>query len=246
MREKDAIKGVILASAKKTFFAGAELKDVLAAPDDAPEVFRWIEPMKKNCARWRRSACRWCGAQRRGARRRLGDRAGARTAASLLDDPKIQLGLPEVTLGLLPGAGGVTKMTRLLGLQGALPYLVEGKLLPARGAEAGPGAGLSPTPRRPARGGAGVDRGQPGAEAALGRQELQDARRRAHATRRSPQMLAVAPAMLQAEDARPLSGARRRSLAAMVEGAHGRFRHRAAHRDRATSPSSWSARSRRT
>jgi 3-hydroxyacyl-CoA dehydrogenase/enoyl-CoA hydratase/3-hydroxybutyryl-CoA epimerase len=44
-----------------------------------------------------------------------------------IDDKKIQLGLPEVTLGLLPGASGVTKMTRMLGLMGAQPYLVEGK-----------------------------------------------------------------------------------------------------------------------
>src|ERR1035437_7075032 len=44
-----------------------------------------------------------------------------------IDDRKIQFGLPEVTLGLLPGASGVTKMTRHLGLMGAQPYLVEGK-----------------------------------------------------------------------------------------------------------------------
>lgn len=40
---------------------------------------------------------------------------------------KTLFGLPEVTLGLLPGASGVTKMTRHLGLVMAQPYLVEGK-----------------------------------------------------------------------------------------------------------------------
>jgi 3-hydroxyacyl-CoA dehydrogenase/enoyl-CoA hydratase/3-hydroxybutyryl-CoA epimerase len=49
-----------------------------------------------------------------------------------LDEAKIQLGLPEVTLGLLPGAGGVTKMVRLLGLEAAFPYLMEGKTYPPR------------------------------------------------------------------------------------------------------------------
>ena len=39
----------------------------------------------------------------------------------------MQLGLPEVTLGLLPGGGGVVRMVRLLGLEKALPYLLEGK-----------------------------------------------------------------------------------------------------------------------
>ena len=50
------------------------------------------------------------------------------------DLPKIQLGLPEVTLGLIAGASGITKMTRLLGLMAAQPYLLEGKLFkPAEG-----------------------------------------------------------------------------------------------------------------
>ncbi|WP_413770122.1 enoyl-CoA hydratase-related protein, partial [Vibrio vulnificus] len=39
----------------------------------------------------------------------------------------LQIGLPEVTLGLLPGGGGVVRMVRLLGLEKALPYLLEGK-----------------------------------------------------------------------------------------------------------------------
>ncbi|MHB1248462.1 MAG: 3-hydroxyacyl-CoA dehydrogenase NAD-binding domain-containing protein, partial [Polaromonas sp.] len=49
-----------------------------------------------------------------------------------VDDPKIQFGLPEVTLGLLPGASGITKMTRHLGLLAAQPYLLEGKLFGPR------------------------------------------------------------------------------------------------------------------
>jgi 3-hydroxyacyl-CoA dehydrogenase/enoyl-CoA hydratase/3-hydroxybutyryl-CoA epimerase len=44
-----------------------------------------------------------------------------------LDNPSVQLGLPEVTLGLLPGGGGVVRMVRMLGIEKALPYLLEGK-----------------------------------------------------------------------------------------------------------------------
>ncbi len=40
---------------------------------------------------------------------------------------KTKFGLPEVTLGLLPGGGGIVRMVRLLGLQNALPLLMEGK-----------------------------------------------------------------------------------------------------------------------
>jgi 3-hydroxyacyl-CoA dehydrogenase/enoyl-CoA hydratase/3-hydroxybutyryl-CoA epimerase len=49
-----------------------------------------------------------------------------------VDDRKIQLGLPEITLGLIPGASGITKMTRLLGLMGAQPYILESKLFNPR------------------------------------------------------------------------------------------------------------------
>ena len=48
VKEKASTRGVILASAKKTFFAGAELKDVLKfGPNDGPQVFHWIEAAKK-------------------------------------------------------------------------------------------------------------------------------------------------------------------------------------------------------
>ena len=50
--EKGSYDGVILASAKKTFFAGAELKGVLKlGAADAPRVFHEIEVLKKNFRR---------------------------------------------------------------------------------------------------------------------------------------------------------------------------------------------------
>jgi 3-hydroxyacyl-CoA dehydrogenase / enoyl-CoA hydratase / 3-hydroxybutyryl-CoA epimerase len=53
-------------------------------------------------------------------------------------DKRIQFGLPEITLGLIPGATGITKMTRLLGLLAAQPYILESKLFgPAEAAELG-------------------------------------------------------------------------------------------------------------
>ncbi len=43
------------------------------------------------------------------------------------DNPKLQLGLPEVKIGLLPGAGGTQRLPRLIGIQNAGPFLLEGK-----------------------------------------------------------------------------------------------------------------------
>ncbi len=43
------------------------------------------------------------------------------------DNEKIKLGLPEVQVGLIPGAGGTQRLPRLMGIQLALPYLLQGK-----------------------------------------------------------------------------------------------------------------------
>ena len=127
-KEKDSIAGVILRSAKKTFFAGAELKDVLKwGADEGPRVFAWCEAVKKQfrtLEKLGRPVVACLEGAALGGGWELALSAHCRIA---LDDAKIQFGLPEVTLGLLPGASGVTKMVRLLGLQAAFPYLVEGK-----------------------------------------------------------------------------------------------------------------------
>jgi 3-hydroxyacyl-CoA dehydrogenase/enoyl-CoA hydratase/3-hydroxybutyryl-CoA epimerase len=128
--EKASIKGVILASAKKTFFAGAELKDVLKfGPNDGPKVFHWIESAKKQMRALETLGIPVVAALEGSALGGGWEIALCAHCRIVLDDPSIQLGFPEVTLGLLPGAGGITKITRLLGLQAAFPYLVEGKIL---------------------------------------------------------------------------------------------------------------------
>ncbi|MBK6293774.1 MAG: enoyl-CoA hydratase/isomerase family protein [Rhodoferax sp.] len=127
-QDKEAIKGVILASAKSTFFAGADLKGAMRLqPTDAGAIFTEIERVKKNFR-----AIETLGKPVVSCLN--GTALGGGWEVALVghhrvavDDSKIQFGLPEVTLGLLPGASGVTKMTRHLGLMGAQPYLVEGK-----------------------------------------------------------------------------------------------------------------------
>jgi 3-hydroxyacyl-CoA dehydrogenase/enoyl-CoA hydratase/3-hydroxybutyryl-CoA epimerase len=131
--DKEKIAGVILASAKSTFFAGAELKDVLKlTPADAPRVFAEVEQAKKNFRRLE-TLGKPVVALVNGAA--LGGGWEVALAAQhriALDNPKTQVGLPEVTLGLLPGASGITKTVRLLGLEAAFPLLMEGKTLKVR------------------------------------------------------------------------------------------------------------------
>ncbi|WP_306151892.1 3-hydroxyacyl-CoA dehydrogenase NAD-binding domain-containing protein [Roseovarius sp. MMSF_3281] len=44
------------------------------------------------------------------------------------DNPKAKIGLPEIMVGIFPGAGGTTRLVRKLGAMGASPLLLEGKL----------------------------------------------------------------------------------------------------------------------
>ena len=133
VKDKDAIKGIILASNKSTFFAGADLKGTMRLkPSDAKDVFTRIELVKKNFRTIEtlgKPVVTLLNGTALGGGWELALTGHHRIA---IDDKRILLGMPEVTLGLLPGASGVTKMTRHLGLMGAQPYLVEGKLFGPR------------------------------------------------------------------------------------------------------------------
>jgi 3-hydroxyacyl-CoA dehydrogenase len=50
--------------------------------------------------------------------------------------PEARVGLPEVTLGIIPGAGGTQRLPRLIGIREALAHITEGKLIPAAKAKA--------------------------------------------------------------------------------------------------------------
>ena len=143
------LRGVLLTSAKTTFFAGADLKGVLKLrAEDAAAGFTGIELLKKA---FRRIECMGKPVVSLINGAALGggwEVALIGHARFALDNPKIQLGLPEVSLGLLPGATGVTKMTRLLGLMSAQPYLMEGKLFnPQKALELGLIQGLAKDPQ---------------------------------------------------------------------------------------------------
>jgi 3-hydroxyacyl-CoA dehydrogenase / enoyl-CoA hydratase / 3-hydroxybutyryl-CoA epimerase len=128
-----AIKGILLASNKKTFFAGADLKATMRlTPADAPRVFAEIEQTKKNFRTLEtlgKPVVSCLNGTALGGGWEVALVGHYRVA---VDDPKIQFGLPEITLGLIPGASGITKMTRLLGLVGAQPYILESKLFSPR------------------------------------------------------------------------------------------------------------------
>jgi len=219
-RERADTKGVILASAKKTFFAGAELKDVLAfGPQEGPRVFRWIEEVKRLLRALERFGFPVVAALEGAALGGGWEIALAAHCRLALDDDSIRLGLPEVTLGLLPGAGGVTKMVRLLGLEAAFPYLVEGRTMsPREAAKLGLVQELAAD--REALFAMARDWIRANPEA---KQPWDDPKHRipggGPSEPRIAQLLAVAPARV-IEKTRGLYPAPKAILAAMVEGAH--------------------------
>jgi 3-hydroxyacyl-CoA dehydrogenase/enoyl-CoA hydratase/3-hydroxybutyryl-CoA epimerase len=129
LTDKAAIRGIVLASNKSTFFAGADLKGLMRSKaTDGPKVFAEIEAMKKNFRTLETLGVPLVSCINGAALGGGWEVALVGHYRIAVNDKKIQLGLPEITLGLIPGASGITKMTRLLGLMGAQPYILEAKL----------------------------------------------------------------------------------------------------------------------
>ncbi|WP_069872433.1 3-hydroxyacyl-CoA dehydrogenase NAD-binding domain-containing protein [Streptomyces malaysiensis] len=138
--ERESISGIIVTSAKKTFFAGGDLNDLIeVGPDQAQEVYDKNLRIKRALRRIE-TLGRPVVAAVNGAA--LG--GGLEIALTChhriaLDAPGSRIGFPEVTLGLLPGSGGVARTVRLLGVTDALlKWLLQGmRYSPRRAQEAG-------------------------------------------------------------------------------------------------------------
>jgi 3-hydroxyacyl-CoA dehydrogenase/enoyl-CoA hydratase/3-hydroxybutyryl-CoA epimerase len=123
--EKDSITGVVFTSTKKTFFAGGDLNDLKRArPEDAEEVSRFVRENKAVLRRIETLGVPVVAAVNGAA---LGGGLEICLACHrriAVDDAKVKLGFPEVKLGLLPGAGGVTRTVRMFGIVNALMGLL--------------------------------------------------------------------------------------------------------------------------
>ncbi|MHA3976627.1 FAD-dependent oxidoreductase [Halovulum sp. GXIMD14794] len=148
----DAVKGVVVTSAKKDFAGGMDLKVLAQIRDKAGDnpaqalfdftmnghrILRKVERnnMDPKTNKGGKPVA-WASP---------GTSAGIGTEVALAchrrfvaDNPKAKIGLPEIMVGLFPGAGGTTRVTRMMGLMPAAPILLEGKMLaPAKAKSAG-------------------------------------------------------------------------------------------------------------
>jgi 3-hydroxyacyl-CoA dehydrogenase/enoyl-CoA hydratase/3-hydroxybutyryl-CoA epimerase len=135
LETEEGLVGVIITSGKDTFFAGGDLEEILAV--DAADSERYFKKIMYIKSLFRRLGAlgKPVVAAINGAA--LGGGFEICLASHYriaLDSPRVQIGLPEVTLGLLPGGGGVVRLVRLVGLEKALPLLLEGTRLSAQDA----------------------------------------------------------------------------------------------------------------
>ena len=138
--EKDSITGVVIASGKKTFFAGGDLKGMITlGPENAGEAFSMVEDVKRDL-RTLETFGKPVVAAINGAALGGGLEIALACHHRIAADVKgLVVGFPEVTLGLLPGGGGVTRTVRMLGIQNAfMSVLSQGnRFKPAQAKELG-------------------------------------------------------------------------------------------------------------
>ena len=119
--ERDDLTGVVITSAKKTFFAGGDLKNMMQVrPDDSAAMMADLLEIKGALRRLEmlgKPVVAAINGAALGGGLEIALACHHRIAA---DVPGVQIGFPEVTLGLLPAGGGVTRTVRMLGIQAAL------------------------------------------------------------------------------------------------------------------------------
>ena len=139
----DAVKGIVITSGKKDFAGGMDLNVIAKMKEDAgDEPARGLFEGTMNMHGVLRKI------ERAGMDAKT-NKGGKPIAAALpgtavgiglelplsthrifaADNPKAKIGLPEIMVGIFPGAGGTTRLVRKLGAMAASPYLLEGKLL---------------------------------------------------------------------------------------------------------------------
>lgn len=146
----EAVKGVIITSGKPDFAGGMDLNVIARMKEmagDQPEkgLFEGIMSMHATLRKIERAGMD--PKKLKGGKPIVAALPGTALGIGLeiplachriiaADNPKAKIGLPEIMVGIFPGAGGTTRLARKLGAMGAAPFLLEGKLSEPRKAKA--------------------------------------------------------------------------------------------------------------
>lgn len=126
-----AVIGAVIQSAKPAFMAGADLHHILSLAGGAISLEEAVAFSERPSLTMHRRL-ETCGKPFVAAINGFALGGGFELCLAchrrvMVDDPKATVGLPEVTVGLLPGSGGTQRLPRLIGLEAALPLLLEGR-----------------------------------------------------------------------------------------------------------------------
>ena len=143
-----AVKGIVITSAKKDFAAGMDLNVLARMREGGPEaVFEGVMSLHRLLRKIELAGMD--PATRKGGKPIAAALPGSALGIGLelplsthrifaAPNPAARIGLPEIMLGIFPGAGGTTRLVRKLGAMAAAPFLLEGKLVdPGRARAAG-------------------------------------------------------------------------------------------------------------
>ena len=130
VKADDKVKGVVIVSGKNSFIAGADLKDLVTAYDRGATLKQCYDWSQELSGAYRKLET--CGKPVAVAINGVALGGGLELCLAchyrvLSDHPKAKVGLPEVQVGLLPGAGGTQRLPRLIGIREALPLMLEGR-----------------------------------------------------------------------------------------------------------------------
>ena len=141
-----AVKGIILTSAKKDFAGGMDLNIIARMKEGGAEgIFDGVMRIHGILRRIERAGMD--PKTLKGGKPIVAALPGTALGIGLelplachriiaADNPKAKIGLPEIMVGIFPGAGGTTRLVRKLGAMAAAPFLLEGKLSDPRAAKA--------------------------------------------------------------------------------------------------------------
>lgn len=126
IKDLPEVKGIIITSSKKDFMAGADLNMIinLKTAQEVMDLTLQLHQLLRGIET--------CGKPVVAAINGTALGGGYEICLAchhriLVNDSKIEIGLPEVMLGLLPGGGGTQRLPRMIGIQGALQLILEGK-----------------------------------------------------------------------------------------------------------------------
>lgn len=133
-----AVKGVVITSGKKDFAGGMDLNVIAQMREGgAQAIFEGVMQMHKVLRKIERAGMD--PKTLKGAKPIAAALPGTALGIGLelplsthrifaADNPKAKIGLPEIMVGIFPGAGGTTRLVRKMGAMVAAPFLLEGKL----------------------------------------------------------------------------------------------------------------------